>query len=526
MNTYSKWLLAQTALLSFTGCIQNKQAVKPAKPLNIIYIMTDDHAQKMISCYDSSYIHTPHIDRIAKGGVRFTSSFVANSISGPSRACMFTGKHSHKNGKVNNADHFDGSQTTMPKVLKAAGYQTALIGKWHLESTPTGFDHWEILNGQGEYYQPDFITATDTIRTEGYATDLITDKSIQWMDQRNPDKPFILFVHHKAPHRNWMAKTSDLPCFEDQTFPLPANFYDTYEGRIAAESAEMAIASAHDMDLLYDNKVFTGSERSRLADMYFPCEGEGAYGRMNEVEREAFDAHYRPIIADFKAKNPQGKELAEWKYQRYLKDYLKTVKSVDDNIGRLLDYLEANDLMENTLIVYTSDQGFYMGEHGWFDKRFMYEESFRTPLVMHLPTHLTRRGDVTELVQNIDYAPTFLDLAGVAIPEEMQGVSIRPLLENNEEYAWRKSLYYHFQEFPAEHMVKRHFGIRNDRYKLIRFYNDQRFWEFYDLQNDSSEMKNEYANPHYAEIIASMKQELQELQESYDDPIRYTETID
>ncbi|MGL4956232.1 MAG: sulfatase family protein [Bacteroidales bacterium] len=523
MKNYTKLLIAPSTLLMLANCTHKSN---DKKPLNIIYIMTDDHTQQMVSCYDSTYATTPNIDRLAQGGVRFTNSFVANSISGPSRACMLTGKHSHKNGKVNNEDHFDGTQTTMPKVLQAAGYQTAIIGKWHLESKPTGFDHWDILHGQGEYYQPDFITDKDTLRTTGYVTDLITDKSIAWLEQRNTKKPFILFVHHKAPHRNWMAKTSDLPCYEDKTFPLPANFYDNYQGREAAKTAEMRISSSHDMDLLYDNKVFTGTEHSRLHSWYFPSEGEGAYGRMNPQERKAFDQHYAPIIKDFKAKNLKGKALAEWKYQRYIKDYLKSAKSVDDNIGRLLDYLEQNNMMDNTLIVYTSDQGFYMGEHGWFDKRFMYEQSFSTPLVMHLPKHLKKRGDIPQLVQNIDYAPTFLDLAGVAIPDEMQGRSMRPLLEDNPEPKWRKSLYYHFQEFPAEHMVKRHFGIRNERYKLIRFYNDQRFWEFYDLQNDPKEMKNEYANPQYAELIATMKNELKQLQEQYDDPIRHTQTIE
>lgn len=526
MNTHSKLLIAHTALLSFAGCAQTKKVESENKPLNIVYIMTDDHAQQMISCYDNRFATTPNIDRIAQGGVRFTNSFVANSISGPSRACMLTGKHSHKNGKINNEDLFDGAQSTMPKILKAAGYQTAIIGKWHLESKPTGFDHWDILHGQGEYYQPDFITDKDTIRTEGYVTDLITDKSINWLEGRDKEKPFILFVHHKAPHRNWMAKTSDLDYAEDKDFPLPDNFYDNYKGRDAAASAEMKISSDHDMDLLYDNKVFTGDENSRLLSWYFPMAGEGAYGRMNESERKAFDEHYKPIIEDFRSRNLKGKELAQWKYQRYIKDYLKSAKSVDDNIGRLMDYLEEKNMLENTLVVYTSDQGFYMGEHGWFDKRFMYEESFRTPLVMHLPSKFKKRGDIQQLVQNIDYAPTFLDLAGVTIPDDMQGLSMKKLLVDSTEHDWRKSLYYHFQEFPAEHMVKRHFGIRNDRYKLIRFYNDKKFWEFYDLEKDPSEMANQYNNPEYQEIISSMKTELKQLQEEYDDPIRFTEIIE
>lgn len=526
MNRLSNFLFAQTALLSLASCTLPSKQVTKTQPLNIVYIMTDDHTQQMISCYDNRFATTPNIDRLAHEGVRFTNSFVANSISGPSRACMLTGKHSHKNGKINNEDHFDGSQTTMPKLLRTAGYQTALIGKWHLESKPTGFDHWEILNGQGEYYQPDFITENDTVRTTGYVTDLITDKSISWLETRDKNKPFALFVHHKAPHRNWMAKTSDLNYAEDRTFPLPDNFYDDYSERNAAKSAEMKISSDHDMDLLYDNKVYTGSETSRLLSWYFPSEGKGAYGRMNEEERKAFDNHYKPIIEDFKKRNPKGKELAEWKYQRYMKDYLKSAKAVDDNIGRLMEYLEKENLLDNTLIVYTSDQGFYMGEHGWFDKRFMYEESFRTPLVMRLPSGLKRRGDIGELVQNIDYAPTFLDIAGVEIPAEIQGRSMLSILRGDEHTDWRKSLYYHYQEYPAEHMVKRHFGIRNSRYKLIRFYNDEHFWEFYDLENDPHEMVNQYNNPEYAKVISEMKKELKALQEEYDDPIRFTEPIE
>lgn len=518
METKSVLLLAAT---SVTGAlsVQCTPEKKQEKPLNIIYIMTDDHTQQMISCYGSKIANTPNIDRLADEGVIFTNSFVANSISGPSRACMLTGKHSHANGKVDNEAHFDGSQQTMPKILQANGYQTAIIGKWHLESEPTGFDHWEILPGQGDYYQPDFITREGTKREEGYVTDLITDKSIAWLDAHKEGKPFCLFVHQKAPHRNWIPKISDLAYGEDWEAPLPDTFFDDYAGREAASTAEMRIASDHDMDLLYDLKVYTGKESSRLAQLYNEGDTLGGYGRMKPEEKKAIDDFYAPIISDLRSRKMTREELARWKYQRYIKDYRKAAKAVDDNIGRLMTYLDENDLLDNTLIVYTSDQGFYMGEHGWFDKRFMYEESFRTPLVMRMPARWKKRGDIPQLVQNIDYAPTFLEIAGVKTPEDMHGVSLCPLIDGSFNGEWRNSLYYHYHEYPAEHTVKRHYGVRSDRYKLIHFYHDIDSWEFYDLETDPKELDNSYDKPEYAGVIADMKQELARLQNQYNDPI-------
>lgn len=491
------------------------------KPLNIVYIMSDDHTQQMISCYDKRFGSTPNIDRIAAEGVRFTNSFVANSISGPSRACLLTGKHSHKNGFATNSDHFDGSQQTMPKLMQAAGYQTAIIGKWHLESDPTGFDYWEVLNGQGNYYQPDFITEAGTKCEKGYATDLITDKSISWIEHRNTSKPFCLFVHHKAPHRNWMAKLEDLHAYEDKTFPLPSNFFDDYTGREAAKTAEMKIDG--DMTYYYDLKVPDPNSKPNQLDIWYNNnEKNGTYGRMLPDEKKIWNQFYDSVNVDFKNQHLSGKALAEWKYQRYLKDYLKTAKSMDDNIGRLLDYLKKAGLLENTLIVYTSDQGFYMGEHGWFDKRFMYEESMRTPLVMRLPKRYHMRGVIPQMVQNIDHAPTFLEIAGAKIPKDIQGVSYLPLLKGKKTVNWRKSLYYHYQEYPAEHAVKRHYGIRTQRYKLIHFYNDIDAWELFDIKNDPMEMHNLINNPAYASKIKSLKKELYALQVKYDDPIRFT----
>ena len=513
-----KQILVATAaslagMLLFAAC-QDKKQEPVQRPFNIVYIMTDDHTAQMMSCYDTRYAETPNLDRIARDGVLFTNSFVANSLSGPSRACMITGKHSHKNGFYDNTHcKFDASQQTFPKLLQNAGYETALIGKWHLETLPTGFDHWEILPGQGSYYNPDFITQqNDTVQIHGYLTDIITDKSIEWMENgRDKTKPFCILIHHKAQHRNWMADTCHLSLYEDRTFPVPDTFYDDYEGRPAAAAQEMSILK--DMDLVYDLKMLGAEGNKGLAQGY-----DGILARMDAEQRAAWDRFYDPIIEDFKRQNLSGEKLYEWKFQRYMRDYLKTLKSLDDNVGRVLDYLEESGLADNTLVVYTSDQGFYMGEHGWFDKRFMYEESFHTPLLMRLPGG--KKGKIDQMVQNIDYAPTFLELAGAPIPDDIQGVSLLPLLKGENPSDWRTSLYYHFYEYPAEHKVKRHYGVRNNRYKLIHFYNDIDEWELYDLQKDPHELHNVYAAPEYADVKAQMMHELDSLQVMYDDPIR------
>ena len=498
-------------LATVTSCQQQKK--EEAKPYNIVYIMTDDHTAQMMSCYDTRYINTPNLDRIAADGVRFTNSFVANSLSGPSRACMITGKHSHANGFTDNTTCvFDSSQQTMPKLLRKAGYQTALVGKWHLESLPSGFDYWEILPGQGDYYNPDFIRMNnDTVQRRGYVTNLITDIGINWLEnERDETKPFAIFLHHKAVHRDWLPEIKNLSLYEDKIFPLPDNFFDDYNGRLAAAAQEMSIAE--DMDIIYDLKMLAVGKESRLKSVY-----EQIIGRMTPEERKAWDHFYDPIIQDFYSRKLSGKELAEWKFQRYMRDYMKVVKSLDDNVGRILDYLDKKGLLENTLIVYTSDQGFYMGEHGWFDKRFMYEESMRTPLIMRLPKDFDKKGDISQLVQNIDYAPTFLDLVRVPVPEDMQGISLLPLLKGENPKNWRKSLYYHFYEYPAEHAVKRHYGVRTDKYKLIHFYNDIDAWELYDLEKDPTEMHNVFDDPEYGKVVDFMNRELVRLQKQYND---------
>lgn len=483
---------------------------------NIVYIMTDDHTAQMMSCYDNTHVSTPNLDRVAADGVKFVNSYVANSLSGPSRACMLTGKHSHKNGFTNN-EHgiFDGSQQTMPKLLQQAGYQTALIGKWHLVSLPTGFDYWNIVPGQGDYYNPSFITQeNDTLTERGYITNIITDKAIDWLShKRDTSKPFALFIHHKACHRCWLPELKYLREYEDKTFALPTNFYDNYNGRTAAAQQEMEIADNQHMDIVYDTKMYRPGLTTRLSDGYL-----GMIGRLNTNDRAAYDFFYDSLSTDFWKKNLQGRELAEYKYQRYMRDYAKVLKTLDDNVGRTLDYLKEAGLLDSTLVVYTSDQGFYMGEHGWFDKRFMYEESYSTPLVMRLPKGLEARGDISEMVQNIDYAPTFLDIAGAPIPADIQGVSLLPLLKGQHPKNWRKSLYYHFYEYPAEHSVKRHYGVSTaDGWKLIHFYNDINEWELYNLNDDPQEMHNLYGQPGTEKTTRRLMKELVKLQKQYDD---------
>ena len=507
--------LVGTAALSLGACQEKKEETKP---MNILYIMCDDHSYQTISAYDTRYINTPNIDRIAADGVRFTNSFVANSISGPSRACMLTGKHSLANGFTDNSSEFDGSQQTFPKLLQAQGYETAVIGKWHLTSDPTGFNHWDILIGQGDYYNPTFICNGQKVQRKGYATNVTTELALDWLENgRDANKPFCLLLHHKAPHRTWMPDTCDLELFSDSNFPLPETFYDNYEGREAALTQHMSISK--DMDLVYDLKL-ADKENEIHSRPDLEAAGRRIYSRMDSAQKAAWDAHYDRVIAEFKKKNPQGKDLDAWKFQQYMRDYLRVITSVDRNIGQVLDYLEAEGLMDNTLIVYTSDQGFYMGEHGWFDKRFMYEESFRTPLLMRLPGGV--KGDVIQLVQNIDYAPTILEAAGVEVPEDIHGCSLLPLLKGKEWTANRKALYYHYYEFPDEHTVRPHLGVRTERYKLIRIVPTefqgkqlQGSWELFDLQEDPNELNNIYGKEGTEQLADSLKSLLKELQEQY-----------
>ncbi len=505
----NKLLIAGLAAVVLPSCVK-----KADEQMNILFIMCDDHSYQTISAYNEKLIETPNIDRIAQDGVKFANSFVANSISGPSRACMLTGKHSHMNGYTNNvSSQFDGEQQTFPKLLQQAGYQTAVIGKWHLTSPPTGFDYSNILDGQGEYYNPLFIENGKSKIVKGYATNVTTDIAIDWLEnKRDNEKPFCLLLHHKAPHRTWMPDIQDLDLYKDTEFELPSNFYDKYEGRPAAAAQEMHIGK--DMDIIYDNKLI--DKDGEIPETMLAKVGRRLTDRMDPEQRKIWDAHYDKVVADFKAADLKGNDLVEWKYRQYMRDYLRTIVSVDRNIGIVLDYLKEKGLDKNTVVVYTSDQGFYMGEHGWFDKRFMYEESFRTPLLVKLPGG--KKGVVDQLVQNIDYAPTFLELAGVEVPEDIQGESLLPLLKGDNPKDWRKSLYYHFYEYPSEHMVKRHYGVRTDRYKLIHFYHDIDHWELYDLEKDPSEMNNIYGKPGTEEITKELNIELARLRTQYHVP--------
>ncbi len=496
------------ALAIFSGC-----ATREDRPPNILFIMSDDHAFQAISAYGSALVETPNIDRLAQGGMRFDRAFVTNSICAPSRAVILTGKHSHLNGVRDNADVFDSTQQTFPKLLQLAGYETAVIGKWHLKSQPTGFDHWKVLPGQGDYYQPEFLTAQGRVRDTGYVTDLIADLSIEWLRNRDHrEKPFLLLCQNKAPHREWLPGPDRLGAFMDRPLPEPATLYDDYSGRgTAARDAEMRIADH--MGLTNDNKVPPDSVAAAgYAEFseWYPKAYMWSRQRMLPAQMARWDSVYNPVVAGFMRSQPRGDSLLAWKYQRYMQDYLATVLSVDDNVGRILDYLEESGLSENTIVVYTSDQGFYLGEHGWFDKRFMYEESFRTPLIVRWPDRIAPGTVNRDLVQNLDLAPTFLEAAGVEVPANMQGRSMLPLMRG-ESTDWRESVYYHYYEYPGIHAVKRHYGIRTDRYKLIHFYDDIDEWELYDLDRDPREMKNLYGQPGYAEVQARLHRELDAL---------------
>lgn len=480
-------------------CWQSFAQTKP----NIILILSDDHAYQTISAYGSKLMQTPNIDRIANEGVLFKKAYVTNSICGPSRAVILTGKYSHKNGfKDNENSSFNGAQNTFIKELSSAGYQTAWIGKWHLETQPQGFSFWQILPGQGSYYNPDFLMMDGTKkRVEGYVANIVEDEAENWLDKREKDNPFCLVIGHKNTHRTWLPDTSDLGKFDKITFPLPGNFYDTYAGRNAAAVQDMTITKTMRME--YDLKMFDGEIK------------DGNIIRMNPAQRAKFDAYYQPIFQDFKKQPLSGNALAEWKYQRYMKDYLSTAASLDRNIGRTLDYLDKNNLANNTIVIYVSDQGFYMGEHGWFDKRFMYEESFRTPLVMRYPG-VVKPGTINNnMVMNLDIASTILEAAGVSIPKNMQGQSVLPLLKSKKSNG-RDALYYHYYE-NGEHSVSPHFGISTGRFKLIRFYARVQGWELYDLIKDKSEMKNLYGEKGYEKITAKLKLHLNKLIAQYED---------
>lgn len=513
-------LILPILALFFLSACGTKEKDTSKRP-NIIFIMADDHAYQAISAYDNRLIQTPNIDRIANMGMLFTNASVTNSICAPSRATILTGKHSHLNGKIDNHFPFDTTNVTFPQLLQQSGYQTAMFGKLHFGNNPKGFDQFKILPGQGAYYNPDFITKNEgEIKVPGYVTDIITDMTLDWFEhERNPDQPFMLMYLHKAPHRSWLMAERHMEDFTNRTFPEPPTLFDDYATRDAAKEAEMNILKH--MSWAGDSKIAP----EVMDELGIPEIGidkrryEFEVGRMDSTQLINFNRAYAKVNDAFKKAYPTMNETdkMKWRYQRYMQDYLGTIQAVDENVGRLLDYLEKNNLMENTIIVYTSDQGFYLGEHGWFDKRFVYDESFKTPLLVAWPGKVKAGTKSDELVQNLDFAQTFLDAAGVEAPSDMQGESMVPLLTGNPEKWTRDEVYYHYYEYPAEHMVNRHYAIVTKEYKLIHYYFALDKWELIDRMKDPQELKNVYDDPAYAEIRKDLHARLIKIREKYGD---------
>ena len=475
------------------------------EPPNIVFIFSDDHSFEAVSAYGGrlkDVAPTPNLDRIANEGIRFDNCFVTNALCGPSRAVILTGKHSHLNGFMENEHVFNGDQQTFPKLLQKGGYQTAVIGKWHLGSDPQGFDLWNVLPGQGTYYAPEFKTPAGKVEGKPgeYVTEAVVDKSIAWLKGgRDKKKPFMLMVQHKAPHRFWLPPVKYLKEYTSKHYPEPKNLFDDYKGRgTPAQTQDMTLRVT--MDLALDNKMVPFRQ-----------------DRMNAAQRKEWNEVYDGIRARVLKERPQGDDLVRWKYQRYMADYLACIKSLDESVGTLLDYLDESGLAKNTVVIYASDQGFFLGEHGWFDKRFMYEESLRTPLLVRWPG-VAKAGTVNKyMVSNLDFAQTFLDIAGLEIPADMQGRSLKPLFQGEKPAEWRESIYYHYYCFPEYHAVRRHDGVRNSRYKLMHFY-DLDEWELFDLEKDPKEMRSVHDSAQYAEVLKHMKGELARLRKQYKVP--------
>jgi arylsulfatase A-like enzyme len=513
-----------------------------SKRPNIIFILSDDHAYQAISAYGNKIVQTPNIDRIANGGALLQNNFVANSLCGPSRATLLTGKFSHKNGYYDNGGTaFNINQLVFPQLLQSQGYQTAWIGKMHLNILPNGFDYLNVLSGnggQGTYFNPEFVNRNkDTTAYKGYVTDLISNFFFNWLQNLDTSKPFFAVVGEKATHREWYPDIQDLGAYDNIDFPLPDDFFDNYDTRLAAQQQDMTIdktmrikedlkigqpfglrLSAAQLDSFrevlaerYPGRQFTDEDiRLKKADW-------DGYARMDAGQAQAYQNYYGKITKEFESKHLTGKDLVKWKFERYLKDYYATAKSMDRNIGRILDYLDSTGLSKNTVVIYASDQGFYLGEHGWFDKRFMYDESLRTPCLIRYPGTIKPGIKVNDLISNIDWAPTVLDIAGIKTPAEMQGESFLPLLKGDMNTNWRKEVYYHYYEYPQPHHVSPHFGLRTKDYLLIRFYKGVESWELFDLKKDPEELNNVYSDPKYQKLVAELKERLKQQILKYDD---------
>ncbi len=504
--------LTQAVLAAEAEC----EKPSPKRP-NIIFLFSDDHACHAISAYGSKINKTPNIDRIAREGALFSNNFCGNSICGPSRATVLTGLHTHANGMMTNRVTFDGSQQTFPRLLQKAGYTTAMIGKWHLRSNPTGFDYWDILPGQGDYYNPVFINAQGKRHVPGYVTDVTTDLGLAWLKkQQDSKKPFLLMLQHKAPHRTWMPGPQELGLYKDIQIPEPATLFDDLSGRGPAAAENKMTLDRH-MHFDYDLQC-PSDGTSYGKKLTKGLKGGGRRNRMSKEEKVAWAAAFDEENKKLFAARLTGKELVRWKYQRYIKNYLRCVAGVDRNIGRVLDYLEKNGLAENTIVVYSSDQGFYLGDHGWYDKRWMYEESLRMPLVMRWPKYIKPGTKVKALTQNIDFAPTLLEAAGASPKIPMHGQSLLSLLDKDPKNdQTRKALYYHYYE-GGEHRVAKHYGVRDERYKLIYFYTPKfNYFELYDLEKDPQELKNVYKDSDYAEVVKRLKKKITELRKQYKD---------
>ncbi len=517
-NRFLKAVLCLAVAGSFYACKNNTKPKEtnsaPSQKPNIVFILSDDHGYQAISAYGYGLNHTPHLDSLASDGMLFKRAFVNNSLCAPSRASIISGKYSNKSSVARIGDVFDGSQTTFPKALQNAGYSTALFGKWHLYSKPTGFDYWEIVPGQGEYYKPIFYNSKgDTVVEKGYITNVITDKALNWLEKRDTTKPFSLLIWNKAPHRDWVPEVKYLHLFDSVQIPEPETLFDNYATRTrAAHEQKMEISKW--LSPSYDLKEVMYPDGTHRYDGYW----KNVFSRLTPEQQDAFVAAYKAKNEAFRAANLKGKDLVRWKYQRFMKDYLRTVQSIDDNVGRVMDYLKAHGLDKNTIIVYSSDQGFYLGEHGWFDKRFMYRESFRTPLIVHWPEHIKPGSVSMASVMNLDIGPTLIDAAGGTVPEDMQGESFLPILEGETPDNWRKYTYYHYYASGGEHNVAKHIGVRSEDYKLIYFYENNE-WELYDLQKNPEETQNIYGDPAYKAIQDTMLEALKAQMKKYDDHV-------
>lgn len=517
-----KKILLSLLLLSVVSAVFVAFKPKKQKRPNIVFIMSDDHAYQAISAYDKRLTQTPNIDRIANEGMLFSNACVTNSICAPSRAVILTGKHSHLNGKIDNYFPFDTSNVTFPQILQKNGYQSAMFGKLHFGNNPKGFDEFQILPDQGDYYNPDFITKKEGRKKfTGYVTDLITDLTLNWLkNERDEEKPFFLAYLHKAPHREWLPAERHFKEYLKKTFPEPATLFDNYEGRgRASKEQEMNLLThmnwAGDSKITPENMDKLGIKESHAYDKK---NYNYTVGRMNPEQRKAWDDAYGKMNEEFMKKFPSmtDKEKMQWRYQRYMQDYLGSIAAVDDGVGQVLDFLKKNNLDENTIVVYTSDQGFYLGEHGWFDKRFIFDESFKTPLLVKWPGVIQAGSKNTQMVQNLDFAQTFLEAAGIKSPADMQGESLIPIFKGQGKN-FRDAAYYHYYEYPSVHMVKRHYGIVTEKYKLVHFYYDIDEWELYDRVNDKNEMKNVYNDPKYTQVKAELHKKLAALRIKYKD---------